>query len=205
MRFRRILRVALLAFAVVALVVPWLPVQELTREKQEELPPQLARVILEEQTLPPPAPVEPPPPKPEPEPEVEPEPVEKVPEKPPEEPAPVDRLAQARDAAKVSGVLAFQDDLMAMRDSLDPDSLDQTQLSPRRGQRRRRGAGPDHHSQSRQRRYPDRPHSAAIPAGPPCPGGRQPGWRAASPARPGPLKTAPPRALADAAMNRSAG
>ena len=47
-------------------------------------------------------------------------------------PKPVDKLKQARDVAAQSGLLAFKDDLSDMRDSVDVDSLNQTQLS--RGQ-----------------------------------------------------------------------
>jgi outer membrane biosynthesis protein TonB len=84
---------------------------------------------MQEQVLPepvkqPPAPVEK---IPEP-----PEPVESVKEKPRDQPKPVDRVEQARKVAVVSGLLAFQDDLSDMRDSVDVNSLNQTQL--RRGQ-----------------------------------------------------------------------
>ena len=126
-RFRKILRGMLAVFVAFAIVVPLLPVEELTREKQEEIPPHLARVILEKKELPPPVPVAP---KPKPVEKKEPEkpkPVEKAKEKP--EPKPKDVVKEARKVAEVSGVLAFQDDLMEMRDSLDLDSLNQTQLS----------------------------------------------------------------------------
>lgn len=122
-RFRLILRGMLLALAVVAIVIPLLPLQELTREEKEVVPPHLARVVLEKKELPKPEPVKP-------------KPIEKVePVKPPpvpqtrEEPQPVNRLEQAKEVAKVSGVLAFQDDLMEMRDSLDVNKLDQSQSS----------------------------------------------------------------------------
>ena len=126
-RFHRLLGAALLVFTALAVLVPLLPVAELTREKQEAVPPHLARVILEKKELPPPAPPVP-----------KPKPVEKKPEeKPPEVESPperavvkkVDRVQQARDQAKVAGVLAFRDELMDMRDSVDLASLDQTHLS----------------------------------------------------------------------------
>jgi len=53
--------------------------------------------------------------------------VEKPARKP--EARPVDALAQARKAAAVAGVLAFQDDLQAMRDTVDVSSLDETLTS----------------------------------------------------------------------------
>ena len=59
-RYRKILRNLLFAVIAFGLLVPFLPVEELTREKQEELPPHPARVVMEKKVLPPP----PPPPKP---------------------------------------------------------------------------------------------------------------------------------------------
>jgi len=127
-RFRKILRNALSAFMAFAILIPLLPVEELTREKQETLPPQLARVILEKKELPVPVPV---PPKPKPvekqKPVEKPKPKETPKEKP--KPEPRDRVEEARKVAAVSGVLAFQDSLAEMRDSVDVEALDQTQLN----------------------------------------------------------------------------
>jgi protein TonB len=131
-RYRKILRNMLSAFAAFALVMPWLPVEELSREKQEAVPPHLARVILEKKELPKTIPIP-----------VKPKPVEKKPEeekeeakpepKPVEEPAPKievpDKLEKAREQAAVSGVLAFQDSLADMRDSMDVSSLDKSGMS----------------------------------------------------------------------------
>ena len=128
-RYRKILRNLLSAVIAFGLLVPFLPVEELTREKQEELPPHLARVVMEKKVLLPP----PPPPKPV-EKKVE-KPVEKKvepkPEPKPKEPPPkpVDKVEQARRVAAVSGVLAFQDALADMRDSVDVDSLGDTGMS----------------------------------------------------------------------------
>lgn len=131
-RFKKILRNCLLLFAVFAIAVPMLPLPEITREQQETLPPQLARVILEEKPLPKPEPVIPKPKekkkelpkekkkepvKPKPKPEVKPKPL------------PVDLIKKARDTAAVSGLLAFQDDLADMRDSVDTESLSNKNLS----------------------------------------------------------------------------
>lgn len=128
-RFRKILRNMLAAFIAFAIMMPFLPIKELTREKQEALPPHLARVILEKKELPKPIPVKP---KPKPVEKKEPEkpkPVEKAKEKPKPKPKPIEKVKEARKVAEVSGVLAFQDDLMEMRESLDMDSLNNTNLS----------------------------------------------------------------------------
>lgn len=126
---RRTLRKWLTVFMAVILIfgvaMPWLPVPEVDRQELEELPPQLARIMLEK-----PEPVIPPPPpkpevveeevKPEPEPEkvVEPEPEKVV------EPEPT--VADAQEKAKVSGLLAFQDAFADMRDAVDVSKLQDT-------------------------------------------------------------------------------
>lgn len=128
-RFLIMLCSMLLAFGVLSLVVPQLSVSEPGTVMLEEAPPALVKILLEEQALPEAAI---PPPKlveklPEP-----PEPVKSVKEKPREKPKPVDRMELARKAAAVSGLLAFQDDLSEMRESVDVNKLSQTQM--RRGQ-----------------------------------------------------------------------
>ncbi len=128
--FQQVLRFLLIAFAVLSLVVPLLPVTELTREQAEQKPPQLARVILDKKVLPKPEPPKPVIREPEPPPVEKPEPRPK----PKIKPRAVDKLAQARKVAVQSGVLAFRDDLSDMRDSLDVSSLNQQQM--RRGQAR---------------------------------------------------------------------
>ena len=123
-RYRRILRNMLSAFVAFALIVPWLPVQPLTREQQVAVPPHLARVILVRKELPKVVPVKPKPAKPKP--KLEKKPKQKAKPKPAEKkvtPKPRDQLEQARKVAAVSGVLAFQDSLADMRDSLDIDDL----------------------------------------------------------------------------------
>jgi protein TonB len=107
--------------------IPLLPVPEIDRQELEELPPQLARIMLDK-----PEPVVPPPPpkpeviedevqpEPEPEPEKTPEPeVEKVPE-------PEPTVADAQEKAKVSGLLQFQDAFADMREAVDMDKLQDT-------------------------------------------------------------------------------
>lgn len=129
-RFKRILKIALATLVVVSIPVIVIDLPEQTREEKAQLPPQLARVILEKQELPPPKPVEPPkveekkpeepkpePPKPEVKPDPKPEPVkEKAPEKP--------NVAKAREKAAASGLLQFKDDLMEMREALDVTAID---------------------------------------------------------------------------------
>lgn len=129
-RFRRILRNAMIVFVLAAVVIPFLPVPEISREEKETLPPQLARVILEKQELPKPEPVKP---KPKPKEKKKEPPKEKKKEppkpKPKPKPQPVDLVKQAKEQAAVSGVLAFQDDLADMRDSVDMDSLSKKNLN----------------------------------------------------------------------------
>jgi periplasmic protein TonB len=133
-RFRGILRKSLLLLVALAVLVPYLPVQELSREQQKQVPAHLARVIIEKKALPKPTPLPPRPesrPKPvETKPRQKPKPVVAV--KPVPAPKPKDELAQARELAAVAGVLAFRDDLSQMRDSLDLDAMPQSQM--RRGE-----------------------------------------------------------------------
>jgi outer membrane biosynthesis protein TonB len=138
-RYRKILRNALSAFLAFALLLPLLPVEELTREQQAAVPPHLARVILEKKELPRPIQKPTPAPKkarPKPiektKPEPRPKPVEKVAPKPKPKPNPREELARARKVAAVSGVLAFQDALSDMRETIDVASLNQAGMS--RGQ-----------------------------------------------------------------------
>ena len=119
-RLRFWLLVCLVVVALVGMVIPLLPVPEVDRKTLEELPPQLARIVMEK-----PEPV--PPPEPEleedqPEPEAEPEP-EPAPEP---EPEPVPTIQEAKEKAAVSGLLAFQDAFADMRDAVDVSKLEDT-------------------------------------------------------------------------------
>ena len=113
---------------VMGIVLPLLPVPEVEREELEALPPQLARIVLEK-----PKPV-PPPPVPQvqeiaqPEPEKPPEPVAEQPE--PQQP-PQPTVADAREKAAVSGLLAFQDAFADMREAVDTSKLQNTQAIAR--------------------------------------------------------------------------
>ncbi len=83
-RLRKLVSICLLAILMFGLIIPWLPLPEVEREELEELPPQLARIMLEK-----PVPVIPPPPIVEPkvEPKKEPE-QKKVEPEPKAEPKP---------------------------------------------------------------------------------------------------------------------
>lgn len=130
-RFTKILGGFLVAMVIVSVIVTLVNVPEIAREEKEKLPPQLARVVLEKQELPPPKPVEPPKPeevKPEPKPEQkieikpEPKPVEK-PKEPVKAPPKTD-LDKAREQAQNSGVMQFKDDLAEMRDMLQTSAVE---------------------------------------------------------------------------------
>lgn len=115
-RFARFATIFMVFVLLGGILVQSITLPERTREELDQLPPQLARVILQEDE---------PEPQPEPEPEREPEPEpepEPKPEPEPEvrpEPTEVE-VQQARERAKESGLLAMQDDLAAMRESFAP-------------------------------------------------------------------------------------
>lgn len=117
--FQRLLFTCLGLVLVASVLVPMIELSEVPREAREQLPPQFAELILP----PPPAPV-PVPAAPEPvvetPPEVKPESVEPVAEAKPQ------TVQQAREKAKVSGLLAFADDLKALRDEVDVKALRET-------------------------------------------------------------------------------
>ena len=122
-RFRRILKRVLLVCVLFSLVMPWLPLPKVDRSKEEELPPRLAKLLLERQPLPP-APVAPAR-KPEPEAAAKPQPQVTKPEakKPPvtearkPEPgkAPGERIEAARRRASGVGLLAMKNELADLR------------------------------------------------------------------------------------------
>jgi len=99
-RYRVILRNLVIAFAIIAVIIPFLPRRELV-VNTESLPERVVQLVME----PPPPPPPPPPPKPE-------KPLEKAPVSPKPVPPPVD----ARAKAAKSGLLASMDDLAALRD-----------------------------------------------------------------------------------------
>lgn len=134
-RFRKILFAALGVLSLVAVAMPLLPLRELVEVEKMAEPPTLTRVILEKKALPEPEPIvvqAKPRPKPKPRPvekEAPPRPVAVKKMKPEPVPTPADKMANAREAAAAAGVLAFQDDLQELRDSVDVSTLDQTRTS----------------------------------------------------------------------------
>ncbi|MDO6565573.1 AgmX/PglI C-terminal domain-containing protein [Alteromonas sp. 1_MG-2023] len=144
-RFTKITYGCLAIALMVALLVQWVQVPQQTREEKESIPPQLAR-ILKAKPLPPPPVVKPTP-------KVEPIVEEKkpVPKKPDEpvkplpkqvpEPVPVpkqitkeEKVAQARENAKQTGLLAFSDDLASMRNDINLANVANTETIEGAGQ-----------------------------------------------------------------------
>ncbi|MFN3238726.1 MAG: AgmX/PglI C-terminal domain-containing protein [Pseudomonadales bacterium] len=124
-KFQRVLAYSLLAGLLSSLAVSLVPLPE-PGVNEEPVPPRLAEIIL-----PPPKPIQPPeikrpkvkPPevveaKPKPKPKPKPEPAV-VAEKP-------QTVKQAQEKARVAGLLAFQDQLQAMRDQMDATQLNDT-------------------------------------------------------------------------------
>jgi periplasmic protein TonB len=111
-RFRVILRNLAIVFAIVAIILPFLPRHERITNT-DSLPERVVQLVME----PPPPPPPPPPPKPE-------KPIEKAPvSKVPTPPQPVD----PRVKASKSGLLANLDDLAALRDQIDLDKFAKNQ------------------------------------------------------------------------------
>jgi len=121
-RLKKIVTIVLALAVVFSVVIPWIPVPEVDKDKVEDLPPRLAQLLLEKQK-----------PKPKPVPKKVEKPKEKKKEKPKEEKKKepkkkkeepkkkiekpkVDRVAEARKKAASSGLLAFADDLADLRD-----------------------------------------------------------------------------------------
>ncbi len=115
----------LAATLVLALIVPVLPTQDAEQSRPEEVPERFVKLVIERNKPPPPPPVVVPekPPEPEPvvqekppepvkEPEVRPEP---EPTPPPPEVKPQERVAEAREKASRTGVMAFADQLADLR------------------------------------------------------------------------------------------
>jgi periplasmic protein TonB len=109
-RFRKIFRNFLIVFAILAVLMPFLPHHDQV-QNTDSLPERVVQLVME----PPPPPPPPPPPKPE-------KPVEKAPVAQKPVPAPVD----PRVKASKSGLLANLDDLAALRD-VDLDKLSKNQ------------------------------------------------------------------------------
>lgn len=134
-RFQSILTILAGIMLTVSIIVTIIEVPELTRAEKEELPPQLARVILEKKEIPPPKPVEPK--KEEKKPE-EKKPEEKKPEPKKEEPKPVEKkpepvkqppkaaIEKAREQVAQTELAQFKDDLAEMREMMPTVELQKT-------------------------------------------------------------------------------
>jgi len=125
-RFRRLLW-SILGFVIVfGLLMPYLPVPVIERAKLDELPPQLARILIEKREIV----IPPPPPMPEVKAEPKPEPEKKIvpPKVDPriEKPIPQPTVADAREKAALSGLLQFKDSFADMRDAVDVSKLQDT-------------------------------------------------------------------------------
>jgi periplasmic protein TonB len=128
-KFKQLAKGSLIAAVVFALVFAILPQPKIDPRDIPEVPKTLVKLVLERQQPPPPPVVreEPKPekvveerklepPKPKPEPVVKPE------------PKPVDTTQQARDRAKVAGLLPLTNALQSLRDSKVADRLDRTDV-----------------------------------------------------------------------------
>jgi TonB family protein len=130
-KFRKTAQIALGAMFALALVIALLPVPQSDRNQVPEVPKRLAKLVLERPKPPPPPPpvVEKPEQKPEP---VEQKQVKEEPPKPKPKPEPQpekDKTEQARERAKVAGLLPFAQQLAALRDDKAIERLDKTQVA----------------------------------------------------------------------------
>src|SRR5262245_30651652 len=132
-RFKKLARRSLIVALVIAVVLWLLPEPKVDPTTVAEEPKRLARLLLERPPPPPPPPVvreEPKPPEPAPVEErvVEPKPEPKPDVKPPPtpEPPPVDRTQQARERARVAGLLPLTNQLQSLRNNVTNDRLQRT-------------------------------------------------------------------------------
>jgi len=120
-RFQRLLGIVFLVALALGLIWPFIPTPEPDPFDVEEIPPRIAKLLLEQKPPPPPPPkpVEPEP-EPEPDPIKEPEPEKVVEQEPEPEPEPVDTTEIAREKAQAA-LMPFAEDLA---DLVDKDLLD---------------------------------------------------------------------------------
>ncbi len=117
-RFRRLLRIIFTAILVLGVIWPWIPTMEPDPNDVMEIPPRIAKLLLQEKPPPPPPPKVKEPEPEEPHPLDDPEP-EKVVEQEPEpepEPEPIDYEKIAREKAQAA-LMPFAEDLAALADS----------------------------------------------------------------------------------------
>ncbi len=119
-KFRRLLRNIFVAIFVLGVLWPWIPTMEPDPNEVMEIPPRIAKLLLQEKPPPPPPPKPKEPEPEEPDPIAEPEPeqvVEKEPEPEPEpEPPPIDYEKIAREKAQAA-LMPFAEDLADLADS----------------------------------------------------------------------------------------
>ena len=119
-KFRRLLAIVFAALFFLGAVWPFLPTPAVDPNAVDEIPPRIAKLLLEQKPPPPPPPkVKEPEPEPIKDPIKEPEPeqvVEKKPEPPKPEPEPIDTQKVAREQAQAA-LLPFTEDLAALADS----------------------------------------------------------------------------------------
>jgi protein TonB len=121
-KFRRLLAIVFAVLLFLGVVWPFLPTPAVDPNAVEEIPPRIAKLLLEQKPPPPPPPkVQEPEPEPIKDPIKEPEPekvVEKEPEppKPEPKPEPIDTQKVAREQAQAA-LLPFTEDLAALADS----------------------------------------------------------------------------------------
>jgi len=128
-RFLRILSILLVVYLIFAFGVPLLEQVEVPRAVKEQVPPQLAKIILQEKQLPLPEKIkEPEIIKPE---EIKEELKEELEEKPPEKPIEQPKMTRevAREKAKTSGLAAMKDELFSMREAFDVKPAAKTKLN----------------------------------------------------------------------------
>lgn len=115
-RFKKITGIVLAIFIATSLVVPFLPVFEIEREKKEEIPPRFAKVLMEKK--------QPPAPKPKTKPKAEPEAPKKQEAKPEKKPKELPKKEKPKVAKKQSiqekvakvGLLALRSELESLRE-----------------------------------------------------------------------------------------
>ena len=119
-KYHRLLGIVFAAVLVLSLVWPFIPTPEPDPDEVIEIPPRIAKLLLEQQPPPPPPPK---PVEPEPEPDAikEPEPEQVVEVEPEPEPEPIDTTEIAREQAQAA-LLPFTEDLA---DLVDKDLLEQ--------------------------------------------------------------------------------
>ncbi len=117
-RFKRLVRVLVIIVLVLGLIIPLLPRTEPAKRSVQDLPERVVQLIVEKPLLPPPPPPPPPPPKPQEVTEPKPAPVK-----------PNVKPTEVKERVKQVGLLAMQDQLAELRQTLDPKDLARTDLN----------------------------------------------------------------------------